>query len=186
MCGRGWAEFLQVGTGVRASVTMYDRGHSSISRMRPDYGMFLAIPDYRAVPSQKTIITFKERPAGSPPALKGWFYPNKTLGHEFVYPKAEAVRLAQVNNMAVPSIPEAPPAAEPSVMIVALNRAIIHAEEPNGEEVEVARAFETSPPHDGLPDELPATGSALPVIGLIGLLSIGAAGTLRLVAVKSK
>src|ERR1700733_13558371 len=28
--------FTEVGTGVRASVTMYDRGHSSISLMRPD------------------------------------------------------------------------------------------------------------------------------------------------------
>src|ERR1700677_2238027 len=28
--------FTEVGTGVRASVTMYDRGHSSISRMKPE------------------------------------------------------------------------------------------------------------------------------------------------------
>src|SRR5271169_5733372 len=28
--------FTEVGTGVRASVTMYDRGHSSISQMKPD------------------------------------------------------------------------------------------------------------------------------------------------------
>lgn len=149
------------------------------------YGMFLTIPDYRAIPSEKTIVTFKERPAGSPPALKGWFYPTKNFGHEFVYPKAEAVKLAQMNNTPVPSIPEAPPPAAHSVMIVALNHAPIRAERPNGEEVEVADAFETSP-HDGLPDELPTTGSALPLIGMIGLLSIGTAGMLRLVAVKSK
>jgi len=68
------------------------------------YGMFLAIPDYRAVPSDKTIVTFKERPAGSPPALKGWFYPAKNFGHEFVYPKAEAVKLAAANSTPVPSI----------------------------------------------------------------------------------
>lgn len=151
-----------------------------------NYGIFLAIPDYRAIPSEKTIVTFKERPAGSPPALKGWFYPAKHFGHEFVYPKAEAVKLAAVNNTPVPSIPEAPAASEASVIIVALNHTPIHAEEPNGEEVEVALAFETSPPHAGLPDELPTTGSALPLIGLIGLLSVGTAGALRLVAVKSK
>src|ERR1700742_4934615 len=28
--------FTEVGTGVRASVTMYDRGHSSISQMKPE------------------------------------------------------------------------------------------------------------------------------------------------------
>src|SRR5580658_1845623 len=34
--GRVGLNFTEVGTGVRASVTMYDRGHSSISLMRPD------------------------------------------------------------------------------------------------------------------------------------------------------
>ena len=34
--GRVGLNFTEVGTGVRASVTMYDRGHSSISRMRPE------------------------------------------------------------------------------------------------------------------------------------------------------
>jgi len=34
--GRVGLNFSEVGTGVRASVTMYDRGHSSISRMRPE------------------------------------------------------------------------------------------------------------------------------------------------------
>ncbi|HEY3913093.1 MAG TPA: sugar kinase [Verrucomicrobiae bacterium] len=33
--GRVGLNFTEVGTGVRASVTMYDRGHSSISRMKP-------------------------------------------------------------------------------------------------------------------------------------------------------
>ncbi|MDB6017303.1 MAG: PfkB domain protein [Pedosphaera sp.] len=34
--GRVGLNFTEVGTGVRASVTMYDRGHSSISYMKPD------------------------------------------------------------------------------------------------------------------------------------------------------
>src|SRR5476649_892286 len=34
--GRVGLNFTEVGTGVRASVTMYDRGHSSISLMKPD------------------------------------------------------------------------------------------------------------------------------------------------------
>jgi 2-dehydro-3-deoxygluconokinase len=34
--GRVGLNFTEVGTGVRASVTMYDRGHSSISLMRPE------------------------------------------------------------------------------------------------------------------------------------------------------
>jgi 2-dehydro-3-deoxygluconokinase len=34
--GRVGLNFTEVGTGVRASVTMYDRGHSSISHMKPE------------------------------------------------------------------------------------------------------------------------------------------------------
>jgi 2-dehydro-3-deoxygluconokinase len=34
--GRVGLNFTEVGTGVRPSVTMYDRGHSSISRMKPE------------------------------------------------------------------------------------------------------------------------------------------------------
>src|SRR5271170_8214672 len=34
--GRVGLNFTEVGTGVRASVTMYDRGHSSISYMTPE------------------------------------------------------------------------------------------------------------------------------------------------------
>lgn len=165
----------------RHIVQVYDKDQ------KHHYGMFLAIPDYRVMPSSETIITFHERPAGEPPALKGWFYPNKNYGHEFVYPKKEAVRLAQVNHTPVPSIPEAPPVAEEKVMLLALNQAPIHAEEPDGEEVQLADAFETSPPaHDALPQELPTTGSPLPLIALIGLTSIGAAGTLRLATAKRR
>jgi hypothetical protein len=41
------------------------------------YGTFLAIPDYRVKPADKTIITFDERPVGSPEAVKSWFYPGE-------------------------------------------------------------------------------------------------------------
>ena len=39
------------------------------------YGFFLAIPDYRLKPRGKPIITFEERAAGAPEAVKAWFYP---------------------------------------------------------------------------------------------------------------
>jgi hypothetical protein len=47
------------------------------------FSTFLAIPDYRLHPSEKTIIKFDERPVGSPDAIKGWFYPGRNYGHEF-------------------------------------------------------------------------------------------------------
>lgn len=55
------------------------------------YGTFLTIPDQRLRPAGKTIITLGEGPAGSPEAIRSWFYPGQTLGHDFVYPKPKAV-----------------------------------------------------------------------------------------------
>jgi hypothetical protein len=49
----------------------------------------LAIPDYRPEPMGKTVVTFEERPSGSPEALHSWFYPGDTYGFDFVYPKSE-------------------------------------------------------------------------------------------------
>jgi hypothetical protein len=43
------------------------------------FGTFLAIPSHRRHASEKTIIRFEERAAGSPQAIKAWFYPNKKL-----------------------------------------------------------------------------------------------------------
>jgi uncharacterized membrane protein len=47
-------------------------------------------------------MTFNERPAGQPPALRAWFYPGSSWGDEFVYPKKEARELAQSNKANVP------------------------------------------------------------------------------------
>jgi hypothetical protein len=58
------------------------------------YGTFFAIPDERLRPAGKPIITFNEAPAGSLEAVRTWFYPADECGHEFVYPKADAVALA--------------------------------------------------------------------------------------------
>ncbi|HEY4088732.1 MAG TPA: hypothetical protein VGM43_22535 [Bryobacteraceae bacterium] len=66
------------------------------------YATVLAIPDSRLEPADKTILTFDERPAGQPPALRAWFYPGSSWGDEFVYPKKEAKELAQSNKANVP------------------------------------------------------------------------------------
>src|SRR5580658_7482530 len=47
------------------------------------FGTFLAIPDYRLHISDKTMIRFEERAAGSPQAIKAWFNPHRNEGHEF-------------------------------------------------------------------------------------------------------
>ena len=47
----------------------------------------LAIPAYRLTPTDDTLITFKERPAGNPEAISRWFYPGAMDGAAFVYPE---------------------------------------------------------------------------------------------------
>jgi hypothetical protein len=46
---------------------------------------------------------FAERPAGQPQAAKEWYYPQRSTGEEFIYPKAQALALAQANRTAVAS-----------------------------------------------------------------------------------
>src|SRR3979490_859685 len=65
------------------------------------YATILAIPNYRLKATDKTVITFRERPAGQPEALRAWFYPGRNWGEEFVYPKAKAMELAKETNTPV-------------------------------------------------------------------------------------
>src|SRR5689334_9896467 len=65
------------------------------------YATILAIPNYRLKATDKTVITFRERPAGQPEALRAWFYPGRNWGEEFVYPKARALVLAKETNTPV-------------------------------------------------------------------------------------
>jgi hypothetical protein len=148
------------------------------------YATILAITNYRLQPAEDTIVNFEERSAGSPKAIKAWFYPGDSAGHEFVYPKARALELAKMENEAVPSMPaELTPeitATAKSVQdepVVALKKAPLMAEEPSGEELPISRAF--APTTESA--SLPKTASSLPLVGLIGLLSLAAAFTLLIV-----
>jgi len=156
------------------------------------YGTFLAIPDYRIKPAGKTIITFEERPAGSPEAVKAWFYPGENYGRDFVYPKPKATALAKANNTPVPSMAAEfaantikPAATVKAPHIVAMSQAPLKAQKPTEEEVEIAEVFAVSA-EAPLPPTLPTTASPLPLIGLVGLLSIGAGVGLRFAAAKAR
>src|SRR5579864_7759827 len=54
----------------------------------------MTIPDYRLTATDKTVMRFREVPAGSPEALRAWFYPGRRIGEEFIYPKHRARELA--------------------------------------------------------------------------------------------
>ena len=159
------------------------------------YATILAIPNLRMRPTNNTLITFRERPAGQPQALQAWFYPGKLWGEEFVYPKAQAVEMAQSTNTTVLEMPatvtvEAAKPEEPRV-IAELERAPVTAVEPSGKEVEMAQAVTPPPAAETLvaqaapAPELPKSASPLPLIGLIGLLALGGGLILRVVRVRA-
>jgi hypothetical protein len=136
----------------------------------------LAIPNYRLKTTDKTVITFRERPAGDPEALRAWFYPGHEWGEEFVYAKSRAIELAKETNTPVLAtrieLAEAP--------IEALKTAPVEAVAPTGEPIELAQVVEPPPVAATQPaavasnELLPKTASSLPLMALIGLLTIGA------------
>jgi hypothetical protein len=139
------------------------------------FTLILAIANYRLKATDKTVITFSERPAGQPVALKAWFYPGREWGDQFVYERSRAIQLAKETNEAVLSTP-AVLTAEPAE---ALTKATIEAVNPNGETVETAQVVEAPPtpvaaaPAPVLVAALPKTASNLGLIGLCGLLLLG-------------
>jgi hypothetical protein len=183
---KGWA-VLPAGTYVfkildsqsdRHIVQIFSQDENTI------YATILAIPNYRLKATDKTVITFRERPAGQPEALRAWFYPGKNWGEEFVYPKERAMALAKETNTPVlfteaplPSeVTEAIKSAKAPV-VLDLKRVPIMAIRPSGEAVQLAEVV--TPPSD-LPvltasaeRALPATASSMPLIGLFGLLALG-------------
>jgi len=56
------------------------------------YATLLTIPDYRLKPTDHPVITFEERATGVPEAIKAWFYPGESNGHEFVYAGTKAAQ----------------------------------------------------------------------------------------------
>jgi len=156
------------------------------------YATILAIPNYRLKATDKTVVTFRERPAGQPEALRAWFYPGRNWGEEFVYPKVKAIELAKVTNTPVlytvaelPVEVERPMLTVNEPVVAQLYQAPVKAIQPTGQEVEIAAVVTTPPAAELEPDTtqvamvLPATASPLPLIGLLGLLALGGGLVLR-------
>jgi hypothetical protein len=82
-------------SGNRHVVQVFDKDEKKI------FTTILAIPNQRLEPSDKPVVLFSERPAGSPTAVKVWYYPGETIGNEFVYPKTQAMAIAKASHTTV-------------------------------------------------------------------------------------
>jgi len=172
------AQILPAGTYVfKLLDSPSDRHIVQIFNQRMDhvYTTILAIPDYRMRATGKTVMTFKERAEGQPEAIRSWFYPGREWGDQFVYPKSRAVELAKIVNEPVLATTVELPAE-----VETLQTAAVIAVKPTGEEVEVTEVIQTPPAEVAAAETpapaaaLPKTASPLPLVGLIGLLSLGA------------
>ena len=153
------------------------------------YATILAIPNYRLRATGKTVVTFSERPAGEPEALRAWFYPGKVWGDEFVYPRAKAIELAKIANTPVlATTADLPLEVEKPILtvnepeVVALKQAPVIAVKPTGEDVELAQVVTPPPAMEPMVAQaepaqpaatLPATASSLPLMALLGFLASG-------------
>lgn len=143
----------------RHIVQIFDKDETTV------YATILAIPNYRLKATDKTVVTFSERPAGQPEALRAWFYPGRNWGEEFVYPKARAIELAKATNtpvlyseVAIPlEVTETSKLADAPV-VAELKRAPIMAIKPTGEEVQLAEVV-TPPPAETEVAAVPAAQS---------------------------
>jgi hypothetical protein len=147
------------------------------------YATILAIPNYRLKATDKTVMTFAERAAGEPQAIRAWFYPGDNSGQEFVYPKKRAVELAKTTRTPVIYIPDelaanivAPVRTATEPPVIALKEVPLRAITPTGEEVAITEVVVPPPVQTA---SLPKTAGSLPLMALMGLLSLGVAFSLR-------
>jgi LPXTG-motif cell wall-anchored protein len=155
------------------------------------YVTAMAIPTYRTVVTDQTVVTFYEARAGQAAPIRYWYYPGDNFGQEFVYPREHLAEVAAASQDATPAaskspkrppapvatVKEVPPAPVPGVSVPSApaqssgSAEIAQAAPPQRDEP-VVTAQNNLPP---TPAELPKTASSVPVTALLGLVFLGGA-----------
>jgi hypothetical protein len=148
------------------------------------FATILTIPVERPRPTDKPEMIFWETPATNAKALRAWYYPGRTLGDEFTYPK-HPLQLAQ-NTAAVTPAPAPPPPAVEEAPVQ--NQPTETAAPPRNDQPE--EIAQNTPPQTptppapaaapAQPQSLPQTASPYPLFGLAGLGSLAAFSLVRL------
>ena len=171
---------LEAGT-YRFRLTNPDTSRNVIQVLSHDgstvYAMFHTIPDTRMTVTTESTVTFRETPAGVPPAVKSLFYGGEHSGYEFVYPKKGLVISAEVTPQ--PEISYAPIAgvtktesseeanATPEPATAEPTPAPVPVPEP-ADSAAAAPAAQAQTPEP----ELPRTASPVPLVALGGFASL--------------
>lgn len=128
----------------------------------------MAMPASRSEISDENVITFRETAANQPQPIRYWYFPNDRFGQEFAYPAERALAIAQATGESVLSVEgEQITRVEPAPVVEA---APVQPVQP---------VYEPAPLPVQTTERLPDTASPLPLVGLIGLLSLGGALAIR-------
>jgi len=162
------------------------------------FAMFHTIPDMRMSVTSEATVSFRETPAGVPPAVRSLFYGGEHRGYEFVYPRGGPVMTVAATAAPQPEITYAPianssasAAENRSLAAETPNTAAVAAEsspEPSAPAVTAEAAAEpadASAAEQAAPasapeqrqaaqerQELPHTASSLPLVAIAGMSSI--------------
>ena len=81
--------FRMADTASRNVIQVFDKDEKDM------LGQWLFVSAERPEVTGDTVVTFRETSAASTPAVQFWYYPGEKIGKEFIYPKDQALRIAQ-------------------------------------------------------------------------------------------
>jgi hypothetical protein len=170
-----------------------------------------AVPAERAEAHGDPVVAFKETPSDRPPAVHYWYYAGEKGGNEFIYPRAQAMMIAQASGESVQAFdtdsadmdalktggvtkvtanaePQptttAPTTTEPTPAPapVAAEPTPMAAPAPVTTTPSIAASQNDQPVGtSGRTEKLPKTASQLPLVGLLGLFALATAFGVRTV-----
>jgi hypothetical protein len=170
------------------------------------YENVLAIPAYRVEPTDKTVVTFKERATGEPAAIATWFYPGADSGVEFLYPGTKAISVAaepakaagapeeasvapsqrEPKPLSVSPQPSQPGTQRQSAVSPVTTQVPVQIAQTNTQpKPEVSSTPKAVRPPKHMPKRLPKTASLLPLLVLLGLISLGASAGIHIFSKQS-
>jgi len=156
------------------------------------HATLLAIPYYsNDRPSDDPQVRFMETPAANgvaaTNAIKIWFYPGNSVGHEFIWPRDKAIQLAKATGQTVLTAKSEDESADLSRVDGAGIEAVVATEQPEPQREPVGAL--ATPPAEPAPmpertapaprTDLPATAGVLPLLALMGFGSIAGSRMLR-------
>jgi LPXTG-motif cell wall-anchored protein len=155
--------------------------------------MLHTIPNQLTEAPREAEIRFMETPADVPPAIKTWWYPGKSIGYEFIYPRQQALQLAKVTpepvlttaaetrDLETAELARISRSGAPAAVVVDENPAPVVATGRVQQGEVVSGGGATAASQDTRADErarstartaLPQTASSLPTVALFGALAM--------------